>query len=104
MRACFSSRFLHIIFACVLQGVENYSRHLAARQAGDPPETLMDYFPDDDWLLVVDESHVSSPQLGAMWAGNQARKMKLVEHGFRLPSALDNRPLKVRHIYCTCNS
>lgn len=55
----------------------------------------MDYFPEDDWLLVVDESHVSAPQLGAMWGGDQARKRKLVEHGFRLPSALDNRPLKV---------
>lgn len=55
----------------------------------------MDYFPEDEWLLVVDESHVSAPQLGAMWGGDRARKSKLVEHGFRLPSALDNRPLKV---------
>jgi len=55
----------------------------------------VDYFPEDDWLLIVDESHVSAPQLGAMWGGDQARKKKLVEHGFRLPSALDNRPLKV---------
>ena len=78
------------------QGVENYSRHLAGRGPGDPPETLVDYFPSDDWLLIVDESHVSAPQLGAMWGGDRARKSKLVEHGFRLPSALDNRPLKVR--------
>lgn len=78
-----------------LQGIENYSRHLARRDAGDPPETLVDYFPKDDWLLIVDESHVSAPQLGAMHAGNLARKIKLVDHGFRLPSALDNRPLKV---------
>ncbi|CAM9187040.1 unnamed protein product, partial [Hapterophycus canaliculatus] len=76
------------------KGVENYSRHLAGRGPGDPPETLVDYFPEKDWLLVVDESHVSAPQLGAMWGGDQARKRKLVEHGFRLPSALDNRPLK----------
>eukprot|EP00903_Cladosiphon_okamuranus_P007567 g7341.t1 len=76
------------------KGVENYSRHLAGRGPGAPPETLVDYFPEDDWLLIVDESHVSAPQLGAMWGGDQARKRKLVEHGFRLPSALDNRPLK----------
>lgn len=77
------------------QGIENYSRHLDGRGEGHPPTTLVDYFPSDEWLLVVDESHVSSPQLGAMWAGDRARKAKLVEHGFRLPSALDNRPLKV---------
>ncbi|CBJ30814.1 excinuclease ABC subunit B [Ectocarpus siliculosus] len=76
------------------KGVENYSRHLAGRAPGDPPETLVDYFPENEWLLIVDESHVSAPQLGAMWGGDQARKKKLVEHGFRLPSALDNRPLK----------
>lgn len=75
--------------------MENYSRHLAGRGPGDPPETLVDYFPENEWLLIVDESHVSAPQLGAMWGGDQARKKKLVEHGFRLPSALDNRPLKV---------
>ena len=74
-------------------GVENYSRHLAGRQAGDPPECLVDYFPDD-WLLVVDESHVTVPQLRGMYNGDQSRKKVLVEHGFRLPSAADNRPLK----------
>ena len=74
-------------------GVENYSRHLAGRIAGEPPECLIDYFPKD-WLLVVDESHVSIPQIRAMYNGDRARKMVLIEHGFRLPSAADNRPLK----------
>ena len=74
-------------------GVENYSRHLAGRNAGDPPECLVDYFPDD-WLLVMDESHVTVPQLRGMYNGDQARKQVLIEHGFRLPSAADNRPLK----------
>lgn len=74
-------------------GVENYSRHLAGRQAGDPPECLIDYFPED-WLLVVDESHVTVPQIRGMYNGDQARKQVLIEHGFRLPSAADNRPLK----------
>jgi len=74
-------------------GVENYSRHLAGRQPGDSPECLVDYFPDD-WLLVIDESHVTVPQLRGMYNGDQARKKTLIEHGFRLPSAADNRPLK----------
>jgi excinuclease ABC subunit B len=74
-------------------GVENYSRHLAGRIAGEPPECLIDYFPKD-WLLVVDESHVSVPQIRGMYNGDQARKRVLIEHGFRLPSAADNRPLK----------
>jgi excinuclease ABC subunit B len=75
-------------------GVENYSRHLAGRQAGDPPACLIDYFPAEDWLLVVDESHVSVPQIRGMYNGDRARKMVLIDHGFRLPSAADNRPLK----------
>jgi len=75
------------------QGVENYARHLAGREAGTPPECLIDYFPDD-WLLIVDESHVTCSQLQAMYNGDQARKKVLVDHGFRLPSAADNRPLK----------
>lgn len=75
-------------------GVENYSRHLAGRNAGDPPECLVDYFPANDWLLVVDESHVSVPQMRGMYNGDRARKTVLIEHGFRLPSAADNRPLK----------
>ena len=74
-------------------GVENYARHLAGREAGTPPECLIDYFPED-WLLVVDESHVTCSQLQAMYNGDQARKGVLIEHGFRLPSAADNRPLK----------
>ena len=74
-------------------GVENYARHLAGRQAGTPPECLIDYFPRD-WLLVVDESHVTCSQLQAMYNGDQSRKQVLIEHGFRLPSAADNRPLK----------
>ncbi|VAX29244.1 Excinuclease ABC subunit B, partial [hydrothermal vent metagenome] len=73
-------------------GIENYSRHLSGRAPGEPPYTLIDYFPDD-YLLVVDESHVTIPQIGGMYAGDRSRKQTLVEHGFRLPSALDNRPL-----------
>ena len=74
-------------------GVENYSRHLAGRKEGETPTTLMDFFPDD-YLLVIDESHVTIPQVRGMYNGDRARKMNLVEYGFRLPSALDNRPLK----------
>ncbi|PZD73157.1 UvrABC system protein B [Acaryochloris thomasi RCC1774] len=79
-------------------GVENYSRHLAGRQAGDPPECLVDYFPKD-WLLVVDESHVTVPQSRAMYNGDQSRKKVLINHGFRLPSAADNRPLKAEEFW-----
>jgi excinuclease ABC subunit B len=74
------------------QGIENYSRYLDGRDAGEPPMTLLDYFPDD-FLCVVDESHITIPQIGGMYHGDRARKTTLVEHGFRLPSALDNRPL-----------
>ncbi len=74
-------------------GIENYSRHLSGRKAGEPPPTLLDYFPQD-FLLVIDESHQTMPQLQAMYRGDRARKETLVEYGFRLPSALDNRPLK----------
>lgn len=83
-------------------GVENYSRHLAGRQAGDPPECLVDYFPED-WLLVVDESHVSVPQIRGMYNGDQARKRVLIDHGFRLPSAADNRPLKAEEFWAKVN-
>ena len=73
-------------------GIENYSRHLTHRKAGDAPYTLLDYFPED-FLIVVDESHVTLPQIHAMYAGDRSRKLSLVENGFRLPSAFDNRPL-----------
>ena len=75
------------------QGIENYSRHLTGRAPGEPPPVLLDYFPDD-LLVVIDESHVAIPQVGGMVRGDQSRKRTLVEHGFRLPSALDNRPLR----------
>nr|WP_174763988.1 excinuclease ABC subunit UvrB [Anabaena sp. UHCC 0253] len=83
-------------------GVENYSRHLAGREAGEPPECLVDYFPKD-WLLVIDESHVSVPQLRGMYNGDQARKKVLIDHGFRLPSAADNRPLKAEEFWQKVN-
>lgn len=76
-------------------GIENYSRHLDGRQSGEPPYTLLDFFPDD-FLIMIDESHVTIPQLHAMYNGDRARKNVLVEHGFRLPSARDNRPLQFR--------
>jgi len=72
-------------------GIENYSRHLTGRKAGEPPFTLLDYFPKD-FLTIIDESHVTVPQIGGMYAGDRSRKLTLVDHGFRLPSALDNRP------------
>ena len=77
------------------QGIENYSRHLSGRPAGSRPYTLIDYFPDD-FLIIVDESHVTIPQIGGMYEGDKSRKTNLVEYGFRLPSALDNRPLKFK--------
>lgn len=77
----------------VCSGIENYSRHLIGSKAGDPPYTLIDYFPDD-FLIIIDESHISVPQIRGMYAGDRARKMNLVQYGFRLPSALDNRPLE----------
>jgi len=83
-------------------GVENYSRHLTGRAPGSPPECLIDYFPED-WLLVVDESHVTVPQIRGMYNGDQARKKVLIDHGFRLPSAADNRPLKADEFWETVN-
>ncbi len=77
------------------QGIENYSRHLSAREPGSKPYTLIDYFPED-FLIIVDESHVTIPQIGGMYEGDKSRKTNLVEYGFRLPSALDNRPLKFK--------
>ncbi|MCU0549688.1 MAG: excinuclease ABC subunit UvrB [Leptolyngbya sp. Prado105] len=83
-------------------GVENYSRHLAGRNPGDPPECLLNYFPDD-WLLAIDESHVTIPQIRGMYNGDQARKKVLIDHGFRLPSAADNRPLKAEEFWQKVN-
>ncbi|NUP07526.1 MAG: excinuclease ABC subunit UvrB [Polyangiaceae bacterium] len=84
-------------------GIENYSRHLSGRKAGDPPPTLIDYFPEG-FLMLIDESHQTVPQLGAMYRGDRARKETLVEHGFRLPSALDNRPLKFEEFERFCKN
>ncbi|MEU3090994.1 excinuclease ABC subunit UvrB [Streptomyces massasporeus] len=91
MRTTYDIEMLRQIGSC--SGVENYSMHFDGRSPGSPPNTLLDYFPDD-FLLVVDESHVTVPQIGAMYEGDASRKRTLVDHGFRLPSALDNRPLK----------
>ena len=76
------------------KGIENYSRHISGQPPGSRPHTLLDYFPQDDFLVIIDESHVMLPQLRAMYAGDRSRKEALVEYGFRLPSALDNRPLR----------
>ena len=90
-RTNFDLEMLEEIGYC--NGVENYSRHMAGREQGEPPYTLMDYFPDD-FLLMVDESHVTLPQIRGMYEGDRSRKSSLIEYGFRLPSALDNRPLR----------
>jgi excinuclease ABC subunit B len=90
MRTSYDVEMMRQVGFC--SGIENYSRHLDAREAGSAPATLIDYFPDD-FLLVIDESHVTVPQIGGMYEGDASRKRTLVEHGFRLPSALDNRPL-----------
>ena len=91
MRTTFDLEMLEQIGMC--KGIENYSRHIDGRAPGSAPNTLLDFF-DDDFLLVIDESHVTVPQIGAMFEGDASRKRSLIEHGFRLPSALDNRPLK----------
>ncbi|MCD4557155.1 excinuclease ABC subunit UvrB [Schaalia sp. lx-100] len=91
MRTTFDLEMLREIGSCA--GVENYSRHIDGRDAGSAPHTLLDYFPED-FLLIIDESHVTVPQIGAMFEGDASRKRVLVEHGFRLPSAMDNRPLR----------
>ncbi len=90
MRTTFDIEMMEQIGFC--SGIENYSRHMDGRDAGEAPHCLLDYFPDD-FLIVIDESHVTVPQIGAMYEGDASRKRTLVEHGFRLPSALDNRPL-----------
>ena len=90
MRTTYDVEMMRQVGSC--SGIENYSRHIDGREAGSPPNTLLDYFPED-FLLVIDESHVTVPQIGAMYEGDVSRKRVLVEHGFRLPSAIDNRPL-----------
>ncbi|MDO5729723.1 MAG: excinuclease ABC subunit UvrB [Actinomycetaceae bacterium] len=90
-RTTYDLEMMREIGSC--SGIENYSRHIDGRAAGTPPHTLLDYFPDD-FLLILDESHVTVPQIGAMYEGDMSRKRTLVDHGFRLPSAMDNRPLK----------
>jgi excinuclease ABC subunit B len=90
MRTTYDVEMMRQVGSC--SGIENYSRHIDGREAGSPPNTLLDYFPED-FLLVVDESHNTVPQIGAMYEGDVSRKRVLVEHGFRLPSAIDNRPL-----------
>ncbi|RNE66518.1 excinuclease ABC subunit UvrB [Cryobacterium tepidiphilum] len=91
MRTMFDLEMMEQIGFC--SGIENYSRHIDGRNPGEAPHCLLDYFPDD-FLVVIDESHVTVPQIGAMYEGDSSRKRTLVDHGFRLPSALDNRPLK----------
>ena len=91
MRTSYDIEMMQNLGFC--SGIENYSRHIDGRGAGSAPNCLLDYFPDD-FLLVIDESHVTVPQIGAMYEGDASRKRTLVEHGFRLPSAMDNRPLK----------
>ena len=91
MRTTFDLEMMQQLGFC--SGIENYSRHLDGREPGSAPNCLLDYFPED-FLVVIDESHVTVPQIGAMYEGDASRKRTLVEHGFRLPSALDNRPLK----------
>lgn len=91
MRTTYDIEMMRQIGSC--NGIENYSRHIDGRAAGTPPNTLLDYFPED-FLLVIDESHQTVPQIGAMFEGDMSRKRSLVEHGFRLPSAMDNRPLR----------
>jgi excinuclease ABC subunit B len=90
MRTTYDIEMMRQVGSC--SGIENYSRHIDGREAGSPPNTLLDYFPED-FLLVVDESHNTVPQIGAMYEGDVSRKRVLVDHGFRLPSAIDNRPL-----------
>ncbi|MCL2438074.1 MAG: excinuclease ABC subunit UvrB [Coriobacteriia bacterium] len=91
MRTAYDLEMIETMGFC--SGIENYSMHLDGRSSGDPPQTLIDYFPDD-FLLIIDESHVTIPQIRGMYEGDRSRKMTLVEHGFRLPTALDNRPLR----------
>jgi excinuclease ABC subunit B len=99
MRTTFDIEMMRQLGFC--SGIENYSRHLDGREPGSAPNCLLDYFPED-FLVVIDESHVTVPQIGAMHEGDAARKRTLVEHGFRLPSAMDNRPLKFTEFLDRC--
>ena len=96
MRTRYDVEMLNEVGVC--NGIENYSRHIDGRNPGEPPHTLLDFFPED-WLLVIDESHVTVPQLHGQYEGDRSRKETLVEHGFRLPSACDNRPLRFDEVY-----
>jgi excinuclease ABC subunit B len=91
MRTTYDIEMMRQVGTC--SGIENYSLHMDGRQRGSAPNCLLDYFPED-FLLVIDESHVAVPQIGGMYEGDMSRKRTLVEHGFRLPSAMDNRPLR----------
>ena len=91
MRTTYDVEMMRQVGFC--NGIENYSMHIDGRSYGDPPNCLLDYFPDD-FLTVIDESHVTIPQIGGMYEGDKSRKTVLVDYGFRLPSALDNRPLR----------
>jgi excinuclease ABC subunit B len=91
MRTSYDIDMMRQVGSCA--GIENYSRHIDGRESGSPPNCLLDYFPED-FLLVIDESHVTVPQIGSMYEGDMSRKRTLVDHGFRLPSAMDNRPLR----------
>ncbi len=100
MRTSYDMEMMREIGTCA--GIENYSRHLDRRQPGEPPYTLLDYFPDD-YITIIDESHVTIPQIHGQFAGDRSRKEVLVEHGFRLPSAMDNRPLTFEEWYGRVN-
>ncbi len=100
MRTSYDLEMLAEVGSC--SGIENYSRHIEGRQAGSPPHTLLDFFPDD-YLLVIDESHQTVPQLHGQYEGDHSRKETLIEHGFRLPSAADNRPLRFEEFYQRVN-
>ena len=99
-RTLFDLEQMHEMGRC--PGIENYSRHLSGREPGEPPPTLVEYFPDD-FVVILDESHIGVPQLGAMYRGDRARKTTLVDYGFRLPSAVDNRPLKFDEFWALAN-
>ena len=96
MRTSYDMEMMREIGLCA--GIENYSRHLDHREPGSPPYTLLDYFPDN-YITIIDESHVTIPQIHGQYAGDRSRKEVLVEHGFRLPSAMDNRPITFEEWY-----